>query len=63
MKITQQMQNAILAAVELGFKQAEKGSNLEKTLSVARVLYEVNEGPGITEIGFNNSHGDCRSCY
>lgn len=44
LKVTQQQMNIILMAVEHGFREGERGKNLEGALASVFDLYEVDAG-------------------
>lgn len=45
-KLTNAQMNVMLVAVEHGYKQCEKGANLEAALASVYDLYEVGKPPG-----------------
>ena len=52
--VTQTQMNLILTAVEHGFRQAEKGNNLEKALSSVFEMYACTERVGDPRANVDN---------
>jgi len=48
LKVTQDQMNGMLMSVEYGFRQCEKGKNLEATLASVFDIYEVKKEPELS---------------